>query len=152
MHAPHTHVFDSSLQKANVWLKELMEELDWEDDRRTHRALAATLHTLRDRLTVEEAAELGSQLPTLIRGIYFEGWRPTGKPVKERHKEQFLSHIEQAFRGDFQAEPERVARAVLKVLARHVSAGEMEDVWLILPREIRDLLPTLTPRHRAGVA
>jgi uncharacterized protein (DUF2267 family) len=136
-----THVFDEALQKANLWIKEVETELGWEDARRAHGALRSTLHALRDRLTVSEAAELGAQLPTLIRGIYFEGWRPAGKPLKERHRKEFLAHIEQAFRSDFAVEPERVARAVFRVLSHHVSAGEMEDVALILPAELRDLMP-----------
>jgi len=30
--------------------------------------MRATLHALRDRLTVEEVAQLGAQLPMLVRG------------------------------------------------------------------------------------
>jgi uncharacterized protein (DUF2267 family) len=36
----------------------------------------------------------------LIRGFYYEGWHPTGKPVKDRHKEQFLARIRQELRDD----------------------------------------------------
>lgn len=46
-----------------------MEELDWQDRHAAYLALRATLHALRDRLTVEEVAELGAQLPMLIRGF-----------------------------------------------------------------------------------
>lgn len=133
--------FDKAVQKANLWIKEVMQELRWEDRERAYVALRSTLQALRDRLTVEEAAELGAQLPMLLRGVYYEGWKPTGKPVKERHKSEFLAHIDRAFRNDTGAESERVARAVFKVLARRVSAGEMEDVRHMLPREIGALLP-----------
>ena len=44
--------------------------------------MRATLHALRDRLTVEEAAQFAAQLPMLIRGFYYEGWNPTDKPVR----------------------------------------------------------------------
>lgn len=141
MRGESTHVFDEALQKANLWIKELEAELGWDDPRRTHQALRSTLHALRDRLTINEAAELGAQLPTIVRGVFYEGWRPAGKPLKERHREQFLAHIEEAFRADFAVEPERVARAVFRLLSHHISAGEMEDVTSILPQELRDLFP-----------
>lgn len=136
-HAP----FEITYQTTNAWLKELMEELDWQDRHRAYRALRAVLHALRDRLTVEETADLGAQLPMLIRGLYYEGWTPSGKPVKERKKEDFLAHIEAAFRDDPAIFPEAVAGAVFKVLQRHVSAGEIGDVKQILPAQIRALWP-----------
>ena len=36
---------------------------------------------------------------------------------------------------------ERVARAVFKVLAKHVSNGEIEDIKHIMPKELQDLWP-----------
>jgi uncharacterized protein (DUF2267 family) len=96
---------------------------------------------LRDRLTVEEVAQLSAQLPMLIRGFYYEGWDPTGKPLRARHKEQFLARIEQEFRGDDCIDPERIVRAVFTVLAKRVTEGEIEDAKHVLPAEIRDLWP-----------
>jgi uncharacterized protein (DUF2267 family) len=134
-------VFETTLQKTNSWLNELTDLLGWQDKHKAYLALRTTLHALRDRLTVEEVAQLGAQLPMLIRGFYYEGWDPTGKPLKVRHKEQFLAWIEQQFRGDESIDPERVARAVFTVLSNRVSEGEIEDVKHVLPAEIRDLWP-----------
>jgi len=135
--------FDTTLQKTHVWLNELMQEMGWESGER-HKAylgLRSVLHALRDRLTIEEAVQLGAQLPMLIRGFYYEGWRLSGKPVRERHEEEFLSHIKAAFRDDVTVDPKRLARAVLKLLAMRITAGEIEDIQHLLPRELRALWP-----------
>src|SRR5574341_840897 len=110
-------VIDTTLHKTRTWLNDLMNELEWEGEpHKAYLGLRAVLHALRDRLTIEEAVQLGAQLPMLIRGFYYEGWKLTGKPVKERHKEEFLDHIAAAFRNDDTVDPEKVMRAVLKVL------------------------------------
>lgn len=140
MSATGLEVFDSTIQKTNIWLKDLMELLGC-DRHKAYQALRAVLHALRDRLTVEEAAEFGAQLPMLIRGIYYEGWNPTGKPVKERHREQFLARIQQQFKGDAETNPEILAQAVFLLLQKRITQGEIEDVKHILPLEIRDLWP-----------
>jgi len=56
------------------------------------------LHATRDRLPVEEVAQLGAQLPMLLRGSYYEGWVPARAPLKERRREQFLARIEEELR------------------------------------------------------
>jgi uncharacterized protein (DUF2267 family) len=141
MSATGLDVFDTTLQKTHIWLKDLMQVLGTEDRHRAYLALRATLHALRDRLTVEEVAQLGAQLPMLIRGFYYEGWDPTGKPLRVRHKEQFLEQIEQTFRRDDYIDPEEVACAVFTLLEMRVTDGEIEDVKHVLPAEIRDLWP-----------
>ena len=137
-----SEVFDASLQKTQVWFNDLMAELEWEDQpHRAYLALRTVLHALRDRLTVEEALQLSAQLPMLIRGFYFEGWNLKGKPHKERHKEDFFEHIENAFKRDPSVSPRLVTRAVFKVLTKHVSAGEIEHIKHIMPKELRELWP-----------
>ena len=137
-----SEVFDAPLQKTQVWLNELMTELQWEDKpQKTFLALRTALHALRDRLTVEEAVHLGAQLPILIRGFYYEGWKLAQKPVKERHKSDFLDHIAHAFREDDTVDPERVMRAVFKILARHITVGEIENVKHLLPKSLQELWP-----------
>jgi uncharacterized protein (DUF2267 family) len=135
-------VFDRTVQKTNSWLHDLMQVLQWPDKHRVYLALRATLHALRDRLTVDEVAQLGAQLPMLIRGFYYEGWDPTDKPLRGRTKEQFLSRIEQQFKDHDSIDPGVVARAVFFVIEHRVSQGEIEDVKQVLPAEMRDLWPS----------
>jgi uncharacterized protein (DUF2267 family) len=137
-------VFDTTVQKANRWLKELNEHLDSDDRHRAYLCLRATLHALRDRLTVEEVAQLGAQLPMLVRGFYYEEWDPTAKPEKV-HREVFLARIEQKVnaRPDQPIDAERIARAVFMLLENHVSEGEIEDIRRILPRDMDSLWPAV---------
>ena len=46
--------FDKTIQKTNEWLEELMASYDGLDREKAYLALRATLHTLRDRLPVED--------------------------------------------------------------------------------------------------
>jgi uncharacterized protein (DUF2267 family) len=135
-------IFDHTLQKTHEWLNDLMNELDWEDKpHKAYMALRTVLHALRDRLTVEEAIQLGAQLPMLVRGFYFEGWNLKDKPHKERHKDQFLDHVREAFRDDVTVNPQQVVRAVFRVLQRHTSPGEIEDVKHVMPKTLQELWP-----------
>lgn len=141
-------VFDTTVHKTNHWLNHLGNLLGWNDKHKAYLALRSTLHALRDRLPVEEVAQLGAQLPMLIRGFYYEGWNPTHTPQKIRDREQFLARIEQQFRGD-EINPEGVAHAVFALLENRITEGEIEDVKNVLPAEIRDLWPNV-PRSRAA--
>lgn len=135
-------VFDGTIQKTQVWLNDLMFALDWEGKpHKAYLALRTVLHALRDRLTVEEAVDLGAQLPMLVRGFYYEGWTLKGKPHKERHKEDFLDHIKKAFKNDVTVNPQQICRAVFRVLTRRTSKGEIDDVKHILPKALQELWP-----------
>jgi uncharacterized protein (DUF2267 family) len=134
-------VFDKTMQITNIWLKEIMEVAGWEDRHRAYLALRIVLHALRDRLTPEEAMDLGAQMPMLIRGLYYEGWTIGGKPMKIRSKEEFLERINQEFVNEPLIDPEEAARAVFTVLSRKISQGEIEDIKSIFPRDILELWP-----------
>ena len=131
--------FESTFQKTNVWINVVREELAWDDSHKAYRALRATLQALRDRLPVAEVADLGAQLPMLVRGFYYEGWRPAGRVVRERRLDQFLQHIRTEFDREPDLDPEEVVRAVFRVLSRHVTEGEIHDVRRALPKAIREL-------------
>jgi uncharacterized protein (DUF2267 family) len=135
-------VFDHTMQKTEEWLNDVMHELDWENKpHKAYLALRTVLHALRDRLTVEEAIQLGAQLPMLVRGFYFEGWTLKNKPHKERHKDQFLDHVREAFRDDVTVNAQQVVRAVFRVLQRHTSPGEIDDVKHAMPKTMQELWP-----------
>jgi uncharacterized protein (DUF2267 family) len=132
--------FDHSLQLTNLWLKDLMARRGTDDRHLAYLALRATLHALRDRLPVNEAAHLGAQLPMLIRGLYYQGWHPADKPLREHAEEAFLAHVK-AESHALGFEPEPAVQAVFGLLARRVTAGEIDDVKSVLPGPVRALWP-----------
>jgi len=142
MTATGLDVFDSTIQQTNAWLKEIGEELHWEDRRRAYLALRGTLHALRDYLVPDEAAHLAAQLPLLVRGVFYEGWDPSRTPATDRGRDDFLSRVAAEFaRADPTVDPVRVARTVLRVLSAHVTAGEIDDVRQSLPKDVRAVWP-----------
>lgn len=129
---------DKTLHKTNEWLRDIEGELGWEDRHFAFQALRAVLHILRDRLQVQEAADLASQLPLLIRGLFFENWKPAA-PLRDKQTEEFLERILAYFPKDESLDTERVARAVFRVMRKHISEGEIGDVLATLPPALRQL-------------
>jgi uncharacterized protein (DUF2267 family) len=133
-------IISRSVEKAHIWINELAEGLGGDDRQQAYRVLRAYLHALRDRLPVNEAAQLAAQLPELIRGIYYEDWRPAATPVRYRDLADFLDRVaaEAVLEGETSASYAVSAASV--VLRRHVSAGEIDDIRSILPEELRPIL------------
>lgn len=133
-------IIERSVEKAHIWLNDMAAEMGTEDRNEAYRALRAYLHALRDRLPVDEAAQLAAQLPELIRGIYYEGWNPSATPVKYRGFDEFLTRVSAEAGLDGETEASFAASAAASVLRRHVSAGEIDDIRAILPEDLRPIL------------
>jgi uncharacterized protein (DUF2267 family) len=87
---------ETTVQKTYRWIRELDEELGGVGRQESYQVLRGFLHTLRDRLIVDEASQLAAQLPMLVRGIYYEGWDPSRAPRKLRAHEFVEMFAEQA--------------------------------------------------------
>jgi len=132
------NTFEHTIEITHVWLNDLLMRLGGHDQRQAYRALRAVLHALRDRLPVNDASHLAAQLPMLVRGFYYEGYHPADKPLRERTKPEFLTHVRVEF-PDESFDVETVARAVLQVLGKHITPGEVEKLKQALPDGIRSL-------------
>jgi uncharacterized protein (DUF2267 family) len=133
--------FDKTVQESNLWLKDVMERLNTQDRHHAYSTLRAVLHALRDRIGQESAAHLAAQLPMLLRGLFYEGWDPTGKPSKERHQADFLAHIARELPRAESAEIEQGAVAVLDVLSKHIDRATAVKLASIFPLELRKFWP-----------
>ncbi len=134
-------VFEKTLHKTNAWLADLEEELGESDRHRAYAALRSVLHALRDRLTTDELAQLGAQFPMLVRGMFYEGWNPVPHPPRDRSREAFLLQVQRGYEIRDHADPERLARAVFRLLFRKISGGEIEDLQKVTGIELSDLWP-----------
>ena len=134
-------VFETTLQKTNIWLKEISDLLHWDDHQKACHELRAVLHALPDRLPVAEAAHLGAQLPMLVRGFYYDCWKPVGAPVKINTTQEFYDVVRENFTADRNVNPMRLTEAVMTVLSSHVSASEVEKLRGIFPPHLREIWP-----------
>jgi uncharacterized protein (DUF2267 family) len=137
----HVSTLESTYHKTLDWLKELKQIGDFDDEAQSYTALRAVLQALRDRMTIEEASDLAAQLPMLVRGFYYEGWNPSLTPLRIRTRDEFLLLIREKLSGGSAIEEEHALQAVLELLNRKISQGELRDVKQTLPRAIAELWP-----------
>ncbi len=133
-------IIQHSVEKTHIWLNEVAAAIGDEDRTYAYRALRTVLHALRDRLTVDVAAKLAAQLPTLIRGIYYEDWDPSATPVAVHDVATFLDRVAEEGHMAGETEASLAVSAVVGVLRAHVSAGEIDSVLAILPESFRALI------------
>lgn len=131
---------EPSMQTMLDWLKDVNEQLRIDDYHKSFQGLRAVTHALRDRLPLEEAVDLGAQMPMILRGAYYEGYVPSQAPVKTRHAQEFLDIIQRNFNADPTIDPLRLLRAIFAVLQKRITGGEMEDVRNSLPQDILELI------------
>ncbi len=132
---------EHTVQLTHEWINELDQQLGWNNKARSFRLLKAVLHALRDWLIVEEAADFAAQLPMLLRGAYYEQWRPATVPVKHRTKEDFVARVVASFKPDPLELPSQAVMVVFELLSKKVTAGEINDVRHALPEDLRNFWP-----------
>lgn len=136
MSATGLDVFDKTLQTTNIWLNEIMERIG-PDRHVAWKVLSTVLHKLRDRLPVELSAHLGSQLPLLVRGVYYDQYEPGRQPSGCNSQEEFAAEVAEWLSDTRPVDPEEAIRAVFAVLTRHISEGQVAKVRSALPKGIR---------------
>jgi uncharacterized protein (DUF2267 family) len=143
MAATGLDVFGKTLQTTNIWLDEIMEVVGPDRQVAWH-TLGAVLRTLRDRIPMGLSAHLGSQLPLLVRGLYYDQWEPEKQPDKSRSLDEFLDRVNKQLENIRPVNVQEGTRAVLHVLSRNLDRGQTVKVRDALPDEIRR---SLWPEH-----
>ncbi len=129
-----------AVQQTQEWLHALRDSGDYANETEALAVLRAVLHQLRDRLTPQETVDLGAQLPIIVRGIYYEGWRPSKTPEKLRSADEFLEGVS-AKLVPHPIGAEDATRDVLALLTVTLDEGEIIDVIGQLPASIKQLWP-----------
>ena len=133
-------VFDRTLQTTHIWLDEIIENLATDRQTAWH-VLGAVMRSLRDRLPPELSANLSAELPLLVRGSYFDGWKPGRENLKLRSLAEFLEKVSAGLADTKPIGSLDAARSVFAVLARHLDHGQVEKICHVLPQDIRELWP-----------
>ncbi len=138
MSANRLELFEKTMIETYEWIDEITDMLAWSDRHYGLQALRGVLHALRDELTVDQSAKLAAQMPTLVRGIYYESWNPPIEPLSSR-KIEFLTRVERALGGYVpKYDTELVAQTVFRVLESRLS-GECAKIKSTLSKELRGL-------------
>jgi uncharacterized protein (DUF2267 family) len=148
-----THGFEGlehTVQLTHTWINELDSRLEWNNKARSYRLLKAVLHALRDSLQVNEVADLGAQLPGLLRGAYYEQWRPAATPARSRSVDDFLNRVNKDFTRDPLPNSAQAVMAVFQLLTKKITEGEIADVRRALPEGVRNIWPE--PYRAPGAA
>lgn len=137
----HISVFDESLHRTHDWLRELELLAGLDNQAQAYSILREVLHALRDRLSPDEAADLASELPMIVRGFYYEGYQPSKTPTKHRTREAFFNTLREQTRRINTLDPGVAVGCVFKLLSHRISEGEINDIRHVLPKELREMWP-----------
>ncbi len=146
--------FEKYVATGNAFIKEVAQELTGKpreeitesDKERAARVTKTVLHALRNRLMPEEFLDLIAQLPMCIKAVAIDGWKIDKTPEKIKHVDEWVEEVwnedGRVAPRDFgsREEAKEAIKAVLRVIKRHVSEGEIKDVEAELPEELKEFI------------
>lgn len=143
---PQTDVksLNHTMELTREWLEELRAKDPFQTEDQAYAYLRAVLHAVRDRLTVEEAAHFASELPMLVRGFYYEGWRPALAPDKKRKTvEDFLDAVKESLHDQFTpvSDVAVAVSAVLELLTERMDEGLIRHARGQMPKDMQAIWP-----------
>jgi uncharacterized protein (DUF2267 family) len=133
-------VFDRTLHTTNLWLDEISAEIGPDRHLAWH-VLGAVLRSIRDEMLVEQSAHFAAQLPLIVRGAYFDQYRPAAQPASDRSHDDFIARINHELAGSRPVNADQAAMAVMRTLNRHITEGQVKKVRDSLPKGVRALWP-----------
>jgi len=116
--------FAHTVAETEAWLQDVQRAAGFDHERQAYAALRAVLHAVRDRLTVADTARFAAQLPTVLRGLYFEGWHPDGAPARGSLADRVREHLH----GQPDVPTDQALQAVRTVVARRLGQKAVAEL------------------------
>lgn len=134
-------LFDVGVRESQDWIQDVIRETGL-DQRRALQALRGVLHAIRDEVTVRQSGHLAAEMPTVIRGLYFEGWDPSRPSPMNHSPERFIARVRSQFLDQQGAlDYGHIVQGVFRVLERRMPVPTAR-IRAALPRELRGWWPT----------
>lgn len=136
-----TSLLEPTVGLTAAWVSDIAERARC-SEAMAFAVLRAGLHALRDCLSDEAGAAVAREFPAIIRGLWFEDWRPAGAFVPTWTCADWLVTLEgHLLAGDADAvsAPE-AARALFAVLAHHLGTEARRSLDQAVPPDMGELL------------
>ncbi|WP_431856211.1 DUF2267 domain-containing protein [Azospirillum sp.] len=113
--------FAHTVAETEAWLHDVQSAGGFDHERQAYAALRAVLHAIRDQLTVADTARFAAQLPTLLRGLYFDGWHPDAAPGRGSLVDRVREHLH----GQPDVPTDQALQAVRTVMAQRLGQKDV---------------------------
>lgn len=138
MNAIRVEAIDHADRTARLWVTGVAMEFGTGDKQFAYRVLGAWMHTVRDRLSVEAAAQFATELPELVRGVYYAGWDPNRVP-EEAGADVYSRRFAREAKVSLDDVPQVVA-TVTRAVDKLTSPGHVPHALDQLPQSVRSVL------------
>ncbi|WP_082636541.1 DUF2267 domain-containing protein [Legionella israelensis] len=126
----------SSVNKTYEWLHECRDFGHFRDESQCYSVLRVVLHSLRDELPPEISAHLASQLPLVLKGVYYEGWNPSHPISKAKALEEFIEPFSTEL-NQLNVNTKEAVTACMKFIKHKLGPDLAEKVMSSLPTSLR---------------
>lgn len=116
--------FAHTVAETEEWLHDVRRAGGFDHERQAYAALRAVLHAIRDRLSLTDTARFAAQLPTLLRGLYFDGWHPDADPGRGSLADRVREHLH----GQPDVPCDQALHAVRTVVARRLGQKAVAEL------------------------
>lgn len=132
---------EAVLRDARGWLDAVAQRLKVHSPVTALQSLRATLMAVRAQLDPPAVIALGGELPTFVRALWYDGWRPRDRVRPATRLETFMGRVEDGFGRTPSLKAERAEKAALSTIFERVPAAVMAPVIEKLPEDLATLWP-----------